>query len=228
MTAANNRILLVEDDRNFGDVLRSYLEMHDYDVTLATDGEAGLESYNKGEYDLCIFDVMMPKKDGFTLAKEIREKDTEMPIIFLTAKSQTTDVVEGFSIGGNDYLKKPFSMEELIVRVHNLLNRAKIQKTSKILSIGSYTLNFPKQQLTYLEETPVQLTHREAHLLFHLIKNKNEVLDRTIILNKLWGTDDFFSARSMDVFITKLRKKLKKDETIQIINVRGFGYKLTT
>jgi DNA-binding response OmpR family regulator len=170
---------------------------------------------------------MMPKKDGFTLAKEIRAIDKRIPIIFLTAKSQTEDVVEGFSIGGNDYLKKPFSMEELIVRIHNLLNRTQVQKTADILNIGEYQFNFPKQLLHYKEEAPLQLTHREAHLLFHLIKNQNKVLDRSLILNKLWGTDDFFSARSMDVFISKLRKKLNKDDSIQIINVRGFGYKLT-
>jgi len=169
---------------------------------------------------------MMPKKDGFTLAKEIRLEDETIPIIFLTAKSQTQDVVEGFTIGGNDYLKKPFSMEELIVRINNLLNRTKLQKTSEVLQLGNFTFDFPKQTLQFKEENKDQLTHREAHLLFHLIKNKNEVLERSLILNKLWGNDDFFNARSMDVFITKLRKKLKQDETIQIVNVRGFGYKL--
>jgi len=174
-----------------------------------------------------VLDVMMPKKDGFTLAKELREIDDTIPIIFLTAKSQTQDVVEGFTVGGNDYLKKPFSMEELIVRIHNLINRTKLQKTADILEIGDYSFDFPKQLLTYRTEDTVQLTHREAHLLFHLIKNKNSVLDRSLILNKLWGTDDFFSARSMDVFISKLRKKLKQDDRIQILNVRGFGYKLT-
>ena len=170
---------------------------------------------------------MMPKKDGFTLAKEIRAKDDSIPIIFLTAKSQTSDVVEGFSIGGNDYLKKPFSMEELIVRIHNLVARKKLQSQSEVLTLGDYEFNFPKQTLQFQTEEPVLLTHREAHLLFHLIKNKNQVLDRSLILNKLWNSDDFFAARSMDVFISKLRKKLAKDDHIQIINVRGFGYKLT-
>ena len=170
---------------------------------------------------------MMPKKDGFTLAKEIREIDDAIPIIFLTAKSQTQDVVEGFTIGGNDYLKKPFSMEELIVRINNLIGRTQLQKKTEIINLGDFMFDFPKQLLTYKTEDAQQLTHREAHLLFHLIKNKNKVLDRSLILNKLWGNDDFFSARSMDVFISKLRKKLKKDEQLQIINVRGFGYKLT-
>ncbi|MCB0446291.1 MAG: response regulator transcription factor, partial [Gelidibacter sp.] len=168
----------------------------------------------------------MPKKDGFTLAKEIRLEDDTIPIIFLTAKSQTQDVVEGFTIGGNDYLKKPFSMEELIVRINNLLNRTQLQKNSEILQIGHYMFDFTKQTLQFKDEEKLPLTHREAHLLFHLIKNKNQVLDRTLILNKLWGSDDFFNARSMDVFITKLRKKLSADKQIQILNVRGFGYKL--
>ena len=170
---------------------------------------------------------MMPKKDGFTLVKEIRQEDDSIPIIFLTAKSQTNDVVEGFSIGGNDYLKKPFSMEELIVRIHNLVQRKQLQKSSDIITVGGYLFNFPKQTLQFEDDELVLLTHREAHLLFHLIKNKNQVLDRSLILNKLWNSDDFFAARSMDVFISKLRKKLAKDESIQIINVRGYGYKLT-
>jgi DNA-binding response OmpR family regulator len=186
-----------------------------------------MDVYLNEKPELLVLDVMMPKKDGLTLAKEIREIDDVIPIIFLTAKSQSQDVVEGFTIGGNDYLKKPFSMEELIVRIDNLIGRTKIQKKTEIITLGEFTFDFPKQLLTYQSEDPVQLTHREAHLLFHLIKNKNKVLDRSLILNKLWGNDDFFSARSMDVFISKLRKKLKRDDTLQILNVRGFGYKLT-
>ncbi|WP_299525726.1 response regulator transcription factor [Winogradskyella sp.] len=221
------KLLLAEDEAALGQIIKESLETRNFEVVLCNNGEKAFETYQSDNPEILVLDVMMPKKDGFTLAKEIRAIDDTIPIIFLTAKSQTADVVEGFSIGGNDYLKKPFSMEELIVRIHNLLNRTKVQKTSKILEIGGYTFDFPKQQLQYNNEVPAQLTHREAHLLFHLIKNKNQVLDRSLILNKLWGTDDFFSARSMDVFITKLRKKLKKDESIQIINVRGFGYKLT-
>ena len=221
------KLLLAEDEIALGQIIKESLETRDFEVILCDNGEKAFEKYQTENPEILVLDVMMPKKDGFTLAKDIRTIDDTIPIIFLTAKSQTADVIEGFSIGGNDYLKKPFSMEELIVRIHNLMNRTKIQKASKILDIGEYTFNFPKQQLQFKNEETIQLTHREAHLLFHLIQNKNQVLDRSLILNKLWGTDDFFSARSMDVFITKLRKKLKQDEHINIINVRGFGYKLT-
>ncbi|WP_053978515.1 response regulator transcription factor [Mangrovimonas xylaniphaga] len=219
-------ILLAEDEAALGQIIKESLETRDFNVLLCPDGEVALSTYKSQHPDILALDVMMPKKDGFTLAKDIRAIDDNIPIIFLTAKSQTQDVVEGFSIGGNDYLKKPFSMEELIVRIHNLLNRSKLQKASKTFQLGKFTFDFPKQTLQFLDEDPIQLTHREAHLLFHLIQNKNKVLDRSVILNKLWGNDDFFSARSMDVFITKLRKKLKEDPEIQILNVRGFGYKL--
>lgn len=221
------KLILAEDEIALGQIIKESLETRDFDVILCENGVKAFEKYKSEQPEILVLDVMMPKKDGFTLAKEIRAIDERIPIIFLTAKSQTENVVEGFSIGGNDYLKKPFSMEELIVRIHNLLNRTQVQKTADILNIGEYQFNFPKQLLHYKEEAPLQLTHREAHLLFHLIKNQNKVLDRSLILNKLWGTDDFFSARSMDVFISKLRKKLNKDDSIQIINVRGFGYKLT-
>jgi len=219
-------ILLAEDEPALGMIIKESLETRNFKVLLCDNGEKALEVYKTKQPELLVLDVMMPKKDGFTLAKEIRALDDTVPIIFLTAKSQTRDVVEGFTVGGNDYLKKPFSMEELIVRINNLLNRAQLQKTSDILQLGHYTFDFPKQTLQFKDETSIQLTHREAHLLFHLIKNKNQVLDRSLILNKLWGNDDFFNARSMDVFITKLRKKLSDDKSIQILNVRGFGYKL--
>ena len=219
-------ILLAEDEPALGQIIKESLETRNFNVLLCENGEKALETYQTKALELLVLDVMMPKKDGFTLAREIRAIDDTIPIIFLTAKSQTQDVVEGFSIGGNDYLKKPFSMEELIVRINNLLNRTKVQKTSELLKLGDYIFDFPKQTLQYNNEDNIQLTHRESHLLFHLVKNKNEVLDRSIILNKLWGSDDFFNARSMDVFITKLRKKLNKDNSIQILNVRGFGYKL--
>ena len=163
---------------------------------------------------------------AFQLAQTIRKTNQQVPIIFLTARSMNEDKITGLTIGGDDYIPKPFSMEELIVRINNLLNRTKDQKQSEILNVSSYTFNFPKQTLQFKDEEKVSLTHREAHLLFHLIKNKNQVLDRSLILNKLWGSDDFFNARSMDVFITKLRKKLKRDINVEIINVRGYGYKL--
>jgi DNA-binding response OmpR family regulator len=221
------KLLLAEDEAALGQIIKESLETRDFDVILCENGDVAFNKYQSESPDILVLDVMMPKKDGFTLAKDIRAIDDAIPIIFLTAKSQTADVVEGFSIGGNDYLKKPFSMEELIVRVHNLVDRTKTQKASETIVIGAFSFDFPKQQLKFKNEDCTQLTHREAHLLFHLIKNKNQVLDRSLILNKLWGTDDFFTARSMDVFITKLRKKLKRDDSIQIINVRGFGYKLT-
>ncbi|WP_191858089.1 response regulator transcription factor [Hanstruepera ponticola] len=219
-------ILLAEDEPALGLIIKESLETRHFHVLLSENGERAFQVYQEHQPELLVLDVMMPRKDGFTLAKEIRAIDDTIPIIFLTAKSQTQDVVEGFTIGGNDYLKKPFSMEELIVRINNLLKRKEIQNTTEIISLGQFTFNFPKQLLQFNSEEPMQLTHREAHLLFHLIKNKNQVLDRSLILNKLWGNDDFFSARSMDVFISKLRKKLHQDESIQILNVRGFGYKL--
>lgn len=219
-------ILLAEDEPALGLIIKESLETRHFHVLLCENGERAFQVYQEHQPELLVLDVMMPRKDGFTLAKEVRAIDDNIPIIFLTAKSQTQDVVEGFTIGGNDYLKKPFSMEELIVRINNLLKRKEIQNTTEIISLGQFTFNFPKQLLQFNSEEPMQLTHREAHLLFHLIKNKNQVLDRSLILNKLWGNDDFFSARSMDVFISKLRKKLHQDESIQILNVRGFGYKL--
>jgi DNA-binding response OmpR family regulator len=221
------RILLAEDEPALGQIIKESLETRDFEVILCENGEEAYHEYQRTKPQLLVLDVMMPKKDGFTLAKEIRMEDRSIPIIFLTAKSQTQDVVEGFSIGGNDYLKKPFSMEELIVRMNSLLDRQALQRSSDIIKLGSYVFDFPKQTLRFGEESEItMLTHREAHLLYHLFQHRNELLDRSYILNKLWGNDDFFSARSMDVFITKLRKKLKDDSHIQILNVRGFGYKL--
>ncbi|KGL58794.1 response regulator transcription factor [Polaribacter sp. Hel1_85] len=219
------KILLAEDEASLGMIVKESLETRGFIVFHAINGEEALDLYQKVNPVILVLDVMMPLKDGFTLAKEIRLENKNIPIIFLTAKSQTSDVLEGFNHGGNDYLKKPFSMEELIVRINSLLNRIELASNLEEIIIGDYLFNYTKQTLIYLKET-VQLTHREAQLLFHLQQKKNEVLDRTFILNKLWGNDDFFNARSMDVFISKLRKKLKSDSNIQIINVRGFGYKL--
>ena len=234
MATPNNRILLVEDDQNFGDVLRSYLEMHDYDVTLATDGVAGLESYQRGEFDLCIFDVMMPKKDGFTLAKEIREKDSDMPIIFLTAKTMKEDVLQGFKIGADDYISKPFNSEELLYRIQAILKRSQTKadprEEVKEYEIGKYHFNFPLRILTFRggdgNEEKDKLSPKEAQLLKMFCMYMNDILPRSEALTKIWGEDNYFTARSMDVFVTKLRKYLKSDSNIEIVNIHGNGFQL--
>ena len=219
------QVLLAEDEPSLGMIVKESLETRDFIVHHALDGEEAYKIYKKESIDVLVLDVMMPKKDGFTLAKEIRAENKHIPIVFLTAKSQTKDVVEGFEHGGNDYLKKPFSMEELIVRIKALLNRLQLKENHENIPLGNYVFNYTKQNLQLNQENQT-LTHKEAELLFHLVQKKNEILDRTFILKKLWGDDDFFNARSMDVFISKLRKKLKADESIQIVNVRGYGYKL--
>lgn len=230
----NNRILLVEDDRNFGDVLKSYLEIHDFDVTLATDGEQGLNTFNQGEFDLCIFDVMMPKKDGFTLAQEIRENDKDTPIIFLTAKTMKSDVLKGFKIGADDYISKPFNSEELLLRIQAILKRShhKVEpkEEAKEFNIGKFHFNFPLRILTFAmdtnEEQKFKLSPKEAQLLRMFAIYVNDVLPRAEALKKIWGQDDYFTARSMDVFVTKLRKYLKLDENIEIVNIHGNGFQL--
>ena len=221
----NIKVLLAEDEASLGMIVKESLESRNFTVFHAIHGAEALQIYKKEHLDILVLDVMMPIKDGFTLAKEIRQENKEIPIIFLTAKSQTSDVLEGFKHGGNDYLKKPFSMEELIVRIKALLSRNELKQNTESIKIGAYSFNLTKQTLSFLT-IETQLTHREAQLLFALFEKKNQVLDRTLILNKLWGNDDFFNARSMDVFISKLRKKLKQDKNVQILNVRGFGYKL--
>jgi len=221
----NTKILLAEDELALGTIVKESLETRGFEVSYAMDGEEAKKLYQSSKPELLVLDVMMPKKDGFTLVKEIRKIDDRIPIIFLTAKSRTEDVVEGFGYGANDYLKKPFSMEELIVRIKALLDRKKGKSASEDVQIGQYTFNFSKQILTF-DDSDIMLTHREAQLLNELYRHKNELTERTLILNTLWGNDDFFNARSMDVFITKLRKKLALDPEIQIMNVRGYGYKL--
>lgn len=232
--ANNNTILLVEDDQNFGDVLRSYLEMHDFDVVLAKDGLQGVQSFQKGKFDLCILDVMMPKKDGFTVAKEIREQDKETPIIFLTAKTMKEDVLQGFKIGADDYITKPFNSEELLFRIQAILKRSKPQMETfddvKEFNIGDYHFNYPLRILTYKpdtgEEQKDKLSPKEAQLLRMFALKKNDVLARSEALTQIWGEDNYFTARSMDVFVTKLRKYLKKDEKIEIVNIHGNGFQL--
>ena len=219
------KLILAEDEPALALIIKESLETRNFEVLHCKDGEEALAAFTKSKVEILILDVMMPKKDGFSVAKDVRKIDKKIPIIFLTAKSQTQDVVEGFTSGGNDYLKKPFSMEELIVRIHALLGRINPDKAEEKIEIGNYTFDFTKQTL-HLDELIINLTHREAELLSLLIENKNEILDRSIVLKKIWGTDDFFNGRSMDVFITNLRKKLNLDPNIQIINVRGQGYKL--
>lgn len=223
----NIKLLLVEDEEALGMVVSDSLRSRNFDVTYCTDGESGLNEALSEKYDILVLDVMLPKLDGFSIAKEFRRKDTSTPIIFLTAKSQTEDVVEGFQIGGNDYLKKPFSLEELIVRIKALIHRFNKDQDQPLESccIGNYTFNITKQTLQ-INNTTKNLTYRETELLQMLYEKRNQVLDRKHTLMKLWGDDSFFNARSMDVFITRLRKYLKEDPNIQIVNIRGYGYKL--
>lgn len=236
MSNATHKILLVEDDQNFGDVLRSYLEMHDYAVTLATDGVLGLEAFKKTNYDLCIFDVMMPRKDGFTLAKEVRERNAEVPIIFLTAKTMKEDVLNGFKIGADDYIPKPFNSEELLYRIQAILKRsAKLadpKDDQREFIFGKYHFNYPLRILTYTgvaaegEENQWKLSPKEAELLRLFCKYLNDVMPRSEALTKIWHEDNYFTARSMDVFVTKLRKYLSKDASIEIANIHGNGFRL--
>ena len=227
------KILLVEDDKNFGDVLKSYLELHDYYVHLAKDGEEGLRSYLGGNYDLCILDVMMPKKDGYSLAKDIREKSTDIPIIFLTAKTLKEDILQGFKLGADDYISKPFNSEELLLRIQAVLRRtaskAEVESDVTEFNFGKFNFNYEIRMLTFRDgdyEEVMKLSPKEAHLLRLFCLNKSEVLKRSEALTKIWGEDNYFTARSMDVFITKLRKYLSRDSNIEIINIHGNGFRM--
>lgn len=221
------KILLAEDDLNLGFVIQDQLKMNGYTVHLATDGKEGLKKFHADSYHLCVLDVMMPEKDGFSLAKDIRKIDKDIPILFLTAKSQIEDKIEGFKAGGDDYLTKPFSAEELTLRIRALLKRANIEveKDDDIYTIGSYTFDTNNYLLKH-PNFEKKLTKKEADILKLLCKNKNKVLPRDIVLNSVWGQDDYFVGRSLDVFITKLRKYLKEDASISISNVHGVGFKL--
>ena len=221
------KILLCEDDENLGMLLREYLQVKGYDTDLMTDGEAGYNAFRKNDYDVCIFDVMMPKKDGFTLAKEIRAINTELPIIFLTAKNLKEDIIEGFKIGGDDYLTKPFSMEELLFRIEAILRRVKSKKMKDktFYTLGIFTFDAQKQILS-VDGKQTKLTTKESELLGLLCANMNDILERNYALKTIWIDDNYFNARSMDVYITKLRKLLREDPSVQIINIHGKGYKL--
>ncbi|HPE40828.1 MAG TPA: response regulator transcription factor [Bacteroidales bacterium] len=223
----NKKILLAEDDMNLGKVLTTYLEAKGYSVKHATNGESAYELFCTSDLDICIVDVMMPLKDGFTLAKEIRKMDKQIPIIFLTAKSLPQDMVYGLSIGGDDYITKPFSMEVLLARLEALLRRTYGNEEEEIkpIQLGSIIFNVSHQSLLVNGEEK-KLTTRETELLMMLINKKNDVLDRGYALKKIWGDDSYYNARSMDVYITKLRKLFAPDPKVQIINVHGIGFKL--
>lgn len=221
------RILLCEDDENLGMLLREYLEAKGYRAELCVDGEEGKRAFDTNEYDMCIFDVMMPKMDGFTLAEKIREKDTDTPIIFLTAKNMKDDIRAGFEIGADDYITKPFSMEEVVFRIEAIMRRVKGKrsKDNSAHMIGKFNFDTQKQILS-IGDKQTKLTTKEAELLTLLSNKKNELLQRDYALKAIWIDDNYFNARSMDVYITKLRKHLKDDPNVEILNVHGKGYKL--
>lgn len=221
------KILLCEDDENLGMLLREYFLVKGYDTDLLPDGEAGLRAFQSGNYDVCVLDVMMPKKDGLTLAQEIRQLNSEVPILFLTAKNLKEDIIEGFKIGGDDYITKPFSMEELLFRIEAILRRIRTKrpKDKIIYRLGQFEFDSQKQLLK-IKDKQVKLTTKESELLSLLCANANDILERNYTLKTIWIDDNYFNARSMDVYITKLRKLLKDDETVQIINIHGKGYKL--
>ena len=225
----NLKILLCEDDENLGMLLREYLQAKGYEAVLCPDGEAGYREFQKTKFDICVLDVMMPKKDGFSLAQDIRQQNAELPIIFLTAKTLKEDILEGFKIGADDYITKPFSMEELVMRIEAILRRVKGKKTREntIYHIGRFTFDTQKQLLS-IGDKQTKLTTKENELLALLCAHANEILQRDYALKTIWIDDNYFNARSMDVYITKLRKHLKEDDQIEIINIHGRGYKLIT
>ncbi len=221
------RILLCEDDESLGMLLREYLQAKGYDAELCPDGEAGYKAFIKNTYDMCVLDVMMPKMDGFKLAQEIRQVNQEIPIIFLTARNLKEDIFDGFKIGADDYITKPFSMEELVLRMEAILRRVrgKQQKNVAMYHIGQYSFDTKRQILSHAGES-VKLTTKESELLSLLCAHANDVLQRELALKTIWIDDNYFNARSMDVYITKLRKHLKDDPEIEINNVHGKGYRL--
>lgn len=223
----NLNILLCEDEESLGMLVREYLEAKGYNAELFLDGEAGYRAFMKKKYDMCLLDVMMPKMDGFALAKEIRLVNSEVPIIFLTAKNLKEDILEGFKLGADDYLTKPFSMDELVYRMEAILRRVKTkdQKNVTRFQLGKFVFDSQRQVLIY-EDSQTKLTTKESELLTMLCVHMNEVLERDLALKTIWMEDNYFNARSMDVYITKLRKLLKADPEIEINNVHGRGYRL--
>lgn len=232
MISKNKQILLVEDDVNFGTILRDYLQMNGYKVVLARNGLEGFEKFKMNEFDVCILDVMMPYKDGFTLAKEIRSKDKSIPVVFLTAKSMKDDVLKGYKIGADDYLTKPFDADILLKKLEVLIQRTQksVQKSkpkSRIV-IGDFIFNPRLRTLTYKKNTPTNLSPKENQLLLMLVETQNDLLSRNKALNEIWNDDNYFTSRSMDVYIAKLRKYLRDDASVEIANIHGEGFRLIT
>lgn len=229
MSNTTIKVLLTEDDPNLGMLLREYLEAKGYDVTLAVNGKQGFEKFTQGGFDICILDVMMPVKDGFTMAEEIRQTDKVIPIIFLTAKSMKDDKLRGFETGADDYITKPFSMDELLMRMQAILRRTmpgtdKPQKKEPIV-VGEFLFDYDRQVMTF-RGVERKLTTKESELLHLLCANRYDVMDRNYALNKVWGDDNYFNSRSMDVYIAKLRKYLSEDPEVELVNVHGKGFKL--
>jgi len=229
-TLLNKKILLVEDDPNFGAILKDYLAMNDFEVTLAKNGMEGFEKFKKDNFDLCILDVMMPYKDGFTLAREIRDKNKEVPIVFLTAKTMKEDVLKGYKVGADDYLNKPFDSEVLLMKIRAIMQRkiseVKSDNTKFEFQIGSFHLNSKLRFLTFANDEPIKLSPKENELLKMLALYENDLMPREVALTKIWRDDNYFTSRSMDVYIAKLRKYLKADENVEILNIHGEGFRL--
>ncbi len=222
------RILLAEDDKNLGNILQAYLEAKGYPAVLCANGKIAYETFKRDNFDFCVLDIMMPEMDGFTLAKKIRKIDKDVPILFLSAKAMQEDRIHGFEVGADDYLTKPFSMEELLLRIQAIMRRSDANtndKNKSVFTFGKYTFEYNRQILIF-DKKEQKLTSKEAELLKLLCENMNNVLDRTIALNKIWFDDSYFNARSMDVYVTKLRKYLKEDSNVELINVHGVGFKL--
>jgi DNA-binding response OmpR family regulator len=226
----NKKILIVEDDSNFGNILKEYLSLNDYNITLAKNGIEGFEKFKKEEFDLCILDVMMPYKDGFTLAKEIREVNEIVPIFFLSAKHLKEDVLKGFKLGADDYLTKPFDSEVLLAKIKAILNRSKapnsLANDAFEFAFSDFSFNSKLRFLIYKNEKPVKLSPKENQLLRLLVIHLNDLLPREVALNKIWLDDNYFTSRSMDVYIAKLRKYLSVDDKVQILNIHGEGFRL--
>ncbi len=224
----NKKILLAEDDSNLGILLRNYLEAKNFEAALFANGKTALKAFSLGKYDLCILDIMMPEMDGLTLAKAIRNMNPGIPIIFLTAKNQQEDIIEGFRAGSDDYITKPFSMEELVYRIEAIFRRTsggEVAKEEGPVQIGDYSFD-NRRQLLLLKDQRISLTTKESELLDLLYRHKNQILERNYALKSIWIDDNYFNARSMDVYITRLRKYLKKDPAVKILNIHGRGYRL--